>query len=107
MTNTGRNSQISVFGVRVPDGSLLCFKITNENLVSPRKISSKYTRDRDCYYLLSSFNYLDKTKNYKIAIKQSKGKLFVIDNADLLLDDIIGKYIAMTSTEIIEEKSYE
>ena len=39
--------------------------------------------------------YFDKTKNYKSAIKQSKGKLFIIDNADLLLDDSIREYIAM------------
>ncbi len=40
------------------------------------------------------FNYLDKTKNYKNTIKKSKGKLFVIDNADLLLDDTMRSYIA-------------
>lgn len=44
---------------------------------------------------IKCFNYLDKTKNYKSAIKQSKGKLFIIDNADLLLDDSIRKFIAM------------
>jgi len=40
------------------------------------------------------FNYLDKNKNYKTTIKNSKGKLFVIDNADILLDDNIRSYIA-------------
>ena len=40
------------------------------------------------------FNYLDKTKNYKNTIKNSKGKLFIIDNADLLLDDSIRSYIS-------------
>lgn len=44
---------------------------------------------------IKCFNYLDKSKGYKNAIKQSKGKLFVIDNADLLLDDTIRRYIAM------------
>ena len=44
---------------------------------------------------IKCFNYLDKTKNYKSAIKQSKGKLFIIDNADLLLDNSIREYIAM------------
>ncbi len=40
------------------------------------------------------FNYLDQKKSYKNSIKQSKGKLFVIDNADILLDDDIRRYIA-------------
>ncbi len=40
-------------------------------------------------------NYLDKNKNYKSTIKRSKGKLFVIDNADLLLDFLTRQYIAM------------
>ena len=40
------------------------------------------------------FNYLDQKKSYKNSIKQSKGKLFVIDNADILLDDDMRRYIA-------------
>ena len=41
------------------------------------------------------FNYLDlNKKTYKGSIKQSKGKLFVIDNADILLDDSMRSYIA-------------
>ena len=40
------------------------------------------------------FNYLDQKKSYKSSIKQSKGKLFVIDNADILLDDDMRRYIA-------------
>ena len=40
-------------------------------------------------------NYLDENKNYKNIIKRSKGKLFVIDNADLLLDDKLREYIAL------------
>ena len=43
------------------------------------------------------FNYLDIKKAYKSAIKQSKGKLFVIDNADILLDDSMREYIARDS----------
>lgn len=39
-------------------------------------------------------NYLDENKNYKNTIKRSKGKLFVIDNADLLLDNKMRRYIA-------------
>ena len=41
------------------------------------------------------FNYLDKKKRYKNSIKQSKDKLFVIDNADILLDDSMRGYIAL------------
>lgn len=44
------------------------------------------------------FNYLDlNKKTYKGSIKQSKGKLFVIDNADILLDDNMRNYIAFDS----------
>lgn len=41
------------------------------------------------------FNYLDMNKSYKSSIKNSKKKLFVIDNADILLDDSMRSYIAM------------
>ena len=41
------------------------------------------------------FNYLDKAKNYRTSIKNSKDKLFVIDNADILLDDSMREYIAL------------
>ncbi len=40
-------------------------------------------------------NHLDQNKNYKNTIKQSRGKLFVIDNADILLDTKMRQYIAM------------
>jgi ABC-type phosphate/phosphonate transport system ATPase subunit len=40
------------------------------------------------------FNYLDLKKRYKTTIKQSKEKLFIIDNADILLDDAIRWHIA-------------
>lgn len=43
------------------------------------------------------FNYLDQKKNYKTSIKQSRGKLFVIDNADILLNDSMRGYIALDS----------
>jgi ABC-type lipoprotein export system ATPase subunit len=43
---------------------------------------------------IKCFNYIDYNKRYKNSIKTSKGKLFVIDNADVLLDDSIRKYIA-------------
>ena len=41
-----------------------------------------------------SANDLDQKKNYKTSIKNSKDKLFVIDNADILLDDKMRQYIA-------------
>lgn len=41
------------------------------------------------------FNYLDEKKGYKNSIKRSKGKLFVMDNADILLDDKMRQYIAL------------
>lgn len=43
---------------------------------------------------IKCYNYLDQKSNYKQAIKLSKGKLFVIDNADILLDDAMREYIA-------------
>ena len=40
------------------------------------------------------FNHNSINKNYKNSIRRSKGKLFVIDNADVLLDDKTRRYIA-------------
>lgn len=40
-------------------------------------------------------NYLDYQKNIKEVLRQTKGKLIVIDNADILLDDEARKYIAL------------
>ena len=40
-------------------------------------------------------NYLDYQKNVKEIISQAKGKLIVIDNADILLDDETRKYISL------------
>lgn len=40
-------------------------------------------------------NYLDYQKNIKEVVNQAKGKLIVIDNADILLDDDIRKYISL------------
>lgn len=44
---------------------------------------------------IKCFNYLDQNNSYKTSIKKSKGKLFVIDNADILLDDDTRSYIAL------------
>ena len=46
---------------------------------------------------IKCYNYLDIKSNYKSAIKRSKGKLFVIDNADILLNDAMRQYIATDS----------
>lgn len=40
-------------------------------------------------------NYLDYYKDINNIIKMAEGKLIVIDNADILLDDDIRKYIAL------------
>ena len=42
-------------------------------------------------------NYLDQKKKYRNTIKQSKGKLFIIDNADILLDDDMRWHIVTDS----------
>ena len=47
---------------------------------------------------IKCFNYLDNKKNYKTSIKQSKEKLFIIDNADILLDNSMRSYIALDGT---------
>lgn len=41
------------------------------------------------------FNYLDYQKNLLEMIRQMKGKLIVIDNADILLNDETRKYISL------------
>lgn len=43
------------------------------------------------------FNYLDYQKDIKEILTKTKGKLVVIDNADILLDDIARKYISLDS----------
>ena len=43
---------------------------------------------------IKCFNYIDYKTGYKQALKNSNGKLFVIDNADILLDDSMREYIA-------------
>ncbi|MCR1843025.1 ABC transporter ATP-binding protein [Murimonas intestini] len=41
------------------------------------------------------FNYLDYQKDIKKLISEETGKLIVIDNADILLDDDTRKYISL------------
>ena len=40
-------------------------------------------------------NYLDYQRNMKKIISETKGKLIVVDNADILLDDETRKYISL------------
>ncbi len=40
-------------------------------------------------------NFIDHNKDYKETIRNAKGRLFVLDNADLLLDDEMRRYIAL------------
>ena len=40
-------------------------------------------------------NYLDYQKDILEIIKKARGKLIVVDNADVLLDDTARKYIAL------------
>lgn len=40
-------------------------------------------------------NYLDYQKDIKEMLEQTKGKLIVIDNADILLDNAVRKYISL------------
>lgn len=44
---------------------------------------------------ISSFNYENYAPTMKDYIRRSSGYLFVIDNADILLDDEIRKYISL------------
>ena len=53
---------------------------------------------KECAAVNSSIlclNYLDYQRNIKEIISQAKGKLIVIDNADVLLDDDTRKYISL------------
>lgn len=44
---------------------------------------------------LLCLNYLDYQRNIKDILSQAEGKLIVIDNADILLDDDTRKYISL------------
>lgn len=60
--------------------------------------SASYSFIKECMPMNSDIlciNYLDYQKNIGEMIKSVTGKLIVIDNADVLLDDNIRKYIAL------------
>lgn len=62
--------------------------------------SASFSFIRECMVTnpnILCLNYLDYQKNIGALIKQTKQKLIVIDNADILLNDEIRKYISLDS----------
>lgn len=60
--------------------------------------SAVYRFIRECMAIDSDIlclNYLDSRKDIKEIISLAKGKLVVIDNADILLNDNVRKYISL------------
>lgn len=59
--------------------------------------SASYSFIAECCAMdsrIACFNYLDFNKDMKAILEQTSGKLIVIDNGDILLDDETRKYIA-------------
>ena len=60
--------------------------------------TASYSFMKECMSMnpdILCINYLDYQKDIAEMIRSAKGKLIVIDNADVLLDDSIRKYIAL------------
>ena len=60
--------------------------------------TASYSFIKECMSLnpdILCINYLDYQRDIGEMIRSSRGKLIVIDNADVLLDDSIRKYIAL------------
>ena len=60
--------------------------------------TASYSFMKECMSMnpdILCINYLDYQKDIGKMIRSAKGKLIVIDNADVLLDDSIRKYIAL------------
>ena len=60
--------------------------------------SASFSFIRECMAInpdILCINYTDYRKNIYEIIRQARGKLIVIDNADILLDDITRKYISL------------
>ena len=60
--------------------------------------TAAYSFIKECMSLnpdILCINYLDYQRDIGEMIRSSRGKLIVIDNADVLLDDSIRKYIAL------------
>lgn len=81
---------------------ILDFNFTNNITVltgdSGNGKTASFSFIKECMTLnpdIMCLNYLDYQKNIADIIKSAKGKLIVIDNADVLLDDDVRKYIAL------------
>ena len=78
---------------------IIDFKFTN-NLTgeSASGKSATYSFIKECMAInpnILCLNYLDYQKNIKEIISKEEGKLIVIDNADILLNDETRKYISL------------
>ncbi|MCM1534707.1 MAG: ABC transporter ATP-binding protein [Clostridium sp.] len=78
------------------------FKFTNNITIltgdSGTGKTASFSFIKECMALnpdIVCLNYLDYQKNILSILKSEEGKLIVIDNADVLLDDDIRKYIAL------------
>ncbi len=81
---------------------VLDFKFTNNITIltgsSATGKTASFSFIKECMAVNSNivcFNYLDYQKDIKKLISEETGKLIVIDNADILLDDDTRKYISL------------
>lgn len=81
---------------------IINFKFTNNITIltgpSATGKTASFTFIRECMALTPNIlyiNYLDYQKDIKSLLANTKGKLIVIDNADILLDDETRKYISL------------
>lgn len=81
---------------------VLDFKFTNNITIlmgdSGTGKTASFSFIKECMALnpnIMCLNYLDYQKDIADIIKKASGKLIVIDNADVLLDDDVRKYIAL------------
>lgn len=58
-------------------------------------VSALLSRDSRAFQVLWCLNYLDYQKDIKKILSETKEKLIVIDNADILLDNDTRKYISL------------
>lgn len=78
------------------------FKFTNNITIltgsSATGKSASFSFIRECMAINSNIlclNYTDYQKDIQEILRQTRGKLIVIDNADILLDDAARKYISL------------
>lgn len=81
---------------------VLDFKFTNNITIltgsSATGKTASFSFIKECMAInpnIVCFNYLDYQKDIKKLISEETGKLIVIDNADILLDDDARKYISL------------